>query len=65
MDKKDEFIVVLIYIDDIVVIGNDLSCIKELKANMNKQFEINNIGNLKYFLSLEIMQSRKGIYIFQ
>ena len=32
---------------------------------MNKVFEMNDLGVMKYFLGMEVMQSRLGIFICQ
>ena len=39
--------------------------IRELKNKMSLEFEIKNIGNLKYFLGIEVARSKHGIFISQ
>jgi Reverse transcriptase (RNA-dependent DNA polymerase) len=40
-------------VDDIVLTSNDLIEIKRLKASLVKEFEMKDLGELRYFLSIE------------
>ena len=53
------------HVDDIVVIGNFKEEILGLKETVAREFEINDLGNLKYFLGLEVARSKKGNTVFQ
>ena len=53
----------IIYVDDMVITGNNEKEIKELKRKLFMEFEMKDSGNLKYFLSIEVFQSKKGIFI--
>jgi len=57
--KKTEksFIALLIYVDDIVLVGNDLNVITTGKESLNVAFHIKDLGKLKYFMRLEISHS--------
>ncbi|XP_017416389.2 uncharacterized mitochondrial protein AtMg00810-like [Vigna angularis] len=59
------FTALLVYVDDIVLTGNsmiEINCMKEL---LHKKFIIKNLGELKYFLGLEVARSKKGIHLCQ
>ena len=58
-------ILLLLYMDDMIITGDDLNGIQELKVFLNQQFEMKDLGHLSYFLSLEITHSTDGIYITQ
>ena len=58
-------ILLLMYVNDMIITGDDLSGIQELKDFLNQQFEIKDLGHLNYFLSLEITHSTDGLYITQ
>ena len=45
--------------------GNDENEARRLKQELNKEFEIKDSGNLRYFLGIEVAKSRKGIFISQ
>jgi len=59
------FTVLLIYVDDILITGNDLKAIYTLKRFLHSRFRIKDLGNLKYFLGIEVSRSQKGIAISQ
>ena len=58
-------ILLLLYVDDMIIIGDDLSGIQELKDFLNQQFEMKGLGHLSYFLGLEITHSTDELYITQ
>lgn len=59
------FIVLLIYVDDILITGNDPESIADVKKFLHNNFRRKDLGDLKYFLGIEISVSRNGIYISQ
>nr|KYP68722.1 Retrovirus-related Pol polyprotein from transposon TNT 1-94 [Cajanus cajan] len=59
------FIVVLIYVDDLVIASNNsLSC-AQFKEYLSNCFHMKDLGNLKYFLGLELARGSKGLFICQ
>ena len=58
-------ILLLLYVDDMIITGDDLSGIQELKDFLSQQFEMKDLGHLSYFLGLEITHSIDGLYITQ
>ena len=58
-------ILLLLYVDDMIITGDDLNGIQELKNFLSQQFETKDLGYLGYFLGLEITHSTNGIYITQ
>ncbi|KAK2995291.1 hypothetical protein RJ640_013500 [Escallonia rubra] len=59
------FTAILIYVDDILLTGNDLQEIERLKNFLLKRFRIKDLGDLKYFLGIEFSRSKKGIFMSQ
>lgn len=55
----------LVYADDIVLTGNDLHEISRITALMDNTFKIKNLGDLKFFLGLEVARSTSGIHLCQ
>lgn len=53
------------YVDDTVMTGDNEEELQKLKQFLSKQFEIKDLGKLKYFLGMEIARSSKGIAISQ
>ena len=58
-------ILLLLYVDDMIITGDDLSGIQELKDFLSQQFEMKDLGHLSYFLGLEITHSTDELYITQ
>ena len=58
-------ILLLLYMDDMIITGDDLSGIQELNNFLSQQFEMKDLGHLSYFLGLEITNSTAGLYITQ
>ena len=65
-NKNQEIFVVQIYVDDIIFCStNELLC-KEFSSCMSSEFEMSMMGELKYFLGLQIKQNNnEGIFINQ
>ncbi|RVX00083.1 Retrovirus-related Pol polyprotein from transposon RE1 [Vitis vinifera] len=61
----NDFIALLVYVDDIIVASNNKIAADNLKNSLNKSFKLKDLGNLKYFLGLEVARSAKGILINQ
>ena len=58
-------IVVLIYVDDLIISGNDKDGIQHTKAFLKTIFDIKDLGELKYFLGIEICRSTDGLFLSQ
>lgn len=56
---------VLVYVDDIILTGSCTNHINDFKEYLKTKFKLRDLGNLKYFLGLEIERSKSGIYIHQ
>ncbi|KAK3019106.1 hypothetical protein RJ639_003788 [Escallonia herrerae] len=65
-DSTDGKIAILIvYVDDIILTGDDIAEMERLKQCLASKFEIKDLGSLKFFLGMEIARSRKGIAVSQ
>lgn len=63
--QGNNFILLLIYVDDILIAGPDISIITEFKTLLSTHFKLRDLGKLKYFLGLEVAQSKHGLFISQ
>lgn len=55
----------LIYVDDVLLVGNNDSTITSVKKHLDTLFSIKDLGPLKYFLGIEVARSGKGIVLSQ
>ena len=55
----------MVYVDDIVITGNDQEKIPQLKEHLPSHFQTKDLEKLKYFLGIEVAQSKDGIIISQ
>ena len=54
-----------VYVDDIVLSGNDLSKIQRITHLLVSAFKIKDLGDLRYFLGFEVAKSSIGINLCQ
>ena len=59
------FTTLLVYVDDVILIGNSPFEITSIKQLLHHKFCIKDLGKLKYFLGLEVSRTSKGIHICQ
>lgn len=48
-----------------IITGNDAEEIKKLRDSLFKEFEMKDLGDLKYFLGIEVLRSQGGIFLRQ
>nr|GEV70951.1 putative ribonuclease H-like domain-containing protein [Tanacetum cinerariifolium] len=62
---KGEFLLVQVYVDDIIFgSSNPLLC-REFEALMHDKFQMSAIGELTFFLGLQVLQKKDGIFLSQ
>ncbi|XP_042952178.1 uncharacterized mitochondrial protein AtMg00810-like [Carya illinoinensis] len=61
----NSFMVLLIYVDDVILASDSLEQIAIVKKYLHDSFTIKDLGELKYFLGIEVARSKKGISLCQ
>ena len=61
----DSFLCLMVYMDDIILVGNCNQDIETFKQVLDWQFKLKDLGNLRYFLGLEVARSQQGIFVCQ
>nr|GEV65681.1 putative RNA-directed DNA polymerase [Tanacetum cinerariifolium] len=64
-NRKNRVTCLIIYVDDMVITGNDEEEIKRLKEGLLTEFEMKDLRNLKYFFGIKVLRSPKRIFICQ
>ena len=54
-----------LYVDDLIYMGNNTKMMMEFKEDMMKTFEMTDLGLMSYFLGIEVSQRNEGIFISQ
>ena len=63
--SSGQFIYLIVYVEDIVITGNDQNGIQRLKQHLFSHFQTKDLGKLKYFLGVEIAQSKFDVVVNQ
>jgi hypothetical protein len=62
---KNSFLIVGVYVDDLVISGPNANDIKQFKSEMKKRFNMSDLGLLSYYLGIEVKQGDGGITLSQ
>jgi histone deacetylase 1/2 len=58
-------IYLLLYVDDIIVIDSSSKVVEALLADLKKDFSLKDLGDLSYFLGIEVKKVADGIVLSQ
>lgn len=56
-------IFVLVYVDDLIVGGDNSKLISNFKSYLSRCFHMKDLGVLRYFLGIEVARGKQGIYL--
>nr|GEX37080.1 retrovirus-related Pol polyprotein from transposon TNT 1-94 [Tanacetum cinerariifolium] len=62
---RGDILIVQIYVDDIIFGSTNAKLLKQFEKLMHNKFEISMMGELKFFIGIQIHQSPRGIFINQ
>nr|CAN65787.1 hypothetical protein VITISV_032262 [Vitis vinifera] len=57
----DKLAILIVYVDDIILTGDNLAELERWKNFLAKEFEIKDLGTLRYFLGMEFASSKEGL----
>src|ERR1044072_9841800 len=57
--------ILLVYVDDIVLAGPKKTVLQNVQTQLSMAFKLKTLGEMKYFLGLEVARSPKGIMLTQ
>ena len=63
--QQGKITALIVYVDDMVVTGNDPEERKALQGYLSREFKMKDLSPLKYFLGIKVSQSDKGIFLSQ
>ncbi|KAL9309176.1 putative RNA-directed DNA polymerase [Arabidopsis thaliana] len=65
LQSTQGIVVVLIYVDDLIITGDNKDGIDSTKTFLKSCFDIKDLGELKYFLGIEVCRSNAGLFLSQ
>nr|GFB65490.1 hypothetical protein [Tanacetum cinerariifolium] len=63
--QRGDFILVHVYVDNIIFGSLNLQLCREFKALMHEKFQINAMGELNFFIGLQVLQKEDDIFLSQ
>lgn len=64
--NRDKLLVyVLVYVDDIIVTGNNAKVIESILQNLGSRFSVKDMGEISYFLGIEAIRTEAGLHLNQ
>lgn len=65
LSVNDVFLILLVYVDEIIITGNNVSVVNNVKKYLDEKFKIKDLGILQYFLGIEIVRNKNSLYLCQ
>jgi hypothetical protein len=60
-----DFLLVQIYVDDIIFGGSSHTLVSKFQKMMKNEFQMSMMGELTFFLGIQVKQTNEGIFIYQ
>lgn len=64
-DEKRKTILISLYVDDLIIKGSKCKLIEEIKSKLSQEFEMKELGELYYYLGLEVWREPSKTLITQ
>ena len=65
LHSHNPFIFLISYVDDIVIIGNNLQTINNIKSALSNRFSLKDLGPLHFFLGIKVLPQSAGLFLSQ
>ncbi|MCO5588946.1 hypothetical protein L7F22_042909 [Adiantum nelumboides] len=63
--NENDIVIICIYVDDLIIGGDNEGEIMHVKSLLKKEFDMKDLGELRYFLGIEIIHTKEGIWLSQ
>jgi hypothetical protein len=57
----NHFIYVVLYVDDMFLVGNNMDVIEEVKSHLSSKFDMKDLGAANFILGMEIKRDRENM----
>lgn len=61
--KNGKVTILTVYVDDIILTGYDVIEMERSKKGLAAEFEMKDLGCLRYFLGMEVVRNKMGIFV--
>ena len=61
----NHLIIVVLYVDDLILTSRDPKLLTHVKSSLKQNFEMSELRHLHYFLGLQVLQNKEGIFLSQ
>ncbi|KAJ4719034.1 Retrovirus-related Pol polyprotein from transposon TNT 1-94 [Melia azedarach] len=58
-------LIISMYVDDLLIIGSRIDDVNDFKQQLYQKFEMTDLGEMKFFLGLQVHQTAEGIFVSQ
>jgi hypothetical protein len=65
LNHDSDFLLVQIYVDDIIFGGSSHTLVSSFQEMMEKEFQISTMGEVTFFLGIQVKQTKEGTFIHQ
>lgn len=63
--KGNSILILLLYVDDMVLTGNDQGLVQTFLSTLNEKFRMKDMGFLHYFLGIQVQRTSTGLFLNQ
>jgi hypothetical protein len=63
--EGNESVFLLLYVDDILIVSKDMSCIDKVKSLLSSKFAVKDLGEARHFLGMQITMKRDASGILE
>nr|GEV28906.1 putative reverse transcriptase domain-containing protein [Tanacetum cinerariifolium] len=63
--QREDFILVQVYVDDIIFGSSNPQLCRDFEALMHEKFQMSAMGEINFFLGLQVLQKEDGIFLSQ
>ena len=64
-NAKEHVVLISLYVDDLIITGNLVKLIDGIKEQLSQVFEMKDLGELNYYLGLDVLRDDGKIFITQ
>lgn len=61
--RGGKILIISLYVDDLIYTGNDASLFERFKSSIEREFDMIDLGKMRYFLGIEVVQDSSDIHI--